>query len=150
MLDSKSSNHEALSFCTAVRCIDGRVQLPVIQHLTRRFHVEFVDVVSDTGPASVLAHDPDSEKASSIYRRIDVSRDAHRSQGLAIVAHHDYWGHQRPLEGQLDDLRRSAAHLRLRYPGFPVLPLWVGSGWAVEHVHDGRWPPWDQPCGSGS
>ena len=127
MLDSKSSNDEALSFCTAVSCIDGRVQLPVIQYLTRRVHVEFVDVVSDTGPASVLAHDPDSETAGSIDRRIDVSRDARQSQGLAIAAHHDCWGHQRPLEGQIDDLRRSAAHLRLRYPSFQS---WL-CGWGA-------------------
>ena len=138
MPDSKPSNNGASSFCTAVNCIDGRVQLPVIQYLTRRFHVEFVDIVSDTGPVGVLAHDPDSERAGSMYRRIDVSIDAHKSQGLAIVAHHDCAGNRRPFEGQIEDLRRSAANLRLRYSGFPALALWVGSDWTVKHVHDGR------------
>ena len=92
MPDSKPSNNGASSFCTAVTCIDGRVQLPVIHYLTRRFHVEFVDIVSDTGPVGALAHDPNSERAGSMYRRIDVSIDAHTSQGLAIVAHHDCAG----------------------------------------------------------
>ena len=45
MPDSKPSSNGASSFCTAVTCIDGRVQLPVIHYLTRRFHVEFVDIV---------------------------------------------------------------------------------------------------------
>ena len=60
MADSKPSPNGASSFCTAVNCIDGRgVQLPVNQYLTRRFDVEFVDIVSDTGPVGVLAHDPE-------------------------------------------------------------------------------------------
>ena len=138
MPDSKPSNNGASSFCTAVTCIDGRVQLPVIHYLTRRFHVEFVDIVSDTGPVGALVHDPNSERAGSMYRRTDVSIDAHTSQGLAIVAHHDCAGNRRPFEGHIEDLRRSAATLRLRYPGFPVLALWVGSDWTVEQFHDGR------------
>ena len=64
MPDSKPSNNGASSFCTAVTCIDGRVQLPVIHYLTRRFHVEFVDIVSDTGPVGALAHDPNSDHVS--------------------------------------------------------------------------------------
>ena len=58
MSDSKPLPNGASSVCTVVNCIDGRgVQLPVIQYLTRRFDVEFVDIVSDTGPVGVLAHD---------------------------------------------------------------------------------------------
>ncbi len=36
----------------------GRLQLPVIQYLTRWFQVDFVDIVSDTGPVGVLAPIP--------------------------------------------------------------------------------------------
>ena len=86
MIDSVPSNKGASTFCSAVNCIDGRVQLPVIQYLTRWFHVDFVDIVSDTGPVGVLAHNPDTDRAASIYRQIDVSRNAHKSHGLAIVA----------------------------------------------------------------
>ena len=137
MLDSTASNNGASTFCSAINCIDGRVQLPVIQYLTRWFHVDFVDIVSDTGPVGVLAHYPDSARAGSIYRRIDVSRNAHKSHGVAIVAHHDCAGNRRPFEGQIEDLHASAANLRRRYSGFPVLALWVGSDWTVEHVQDG-------------
>ena len=86
MIDSVPSNKGASTFCSAVNCIDGRVQLPVIQYLTRWFHVDFVDIVSDTGPVGVLAHNPDTDRAASIYRQINVSRNAHKSHGLAIVA----------------------------------------------------------------
>ena len=78
---------------------------------------------------------PDSETAGCLYRRMNVSRDAAWSHGLAIVAHGDCWGYRRSLEGEIDVLRRSAAHLRLRYPGFPVSPVWGGSDWTVEHHH---------------
>ena len=138
MSDSKPSDNGAPTFCTVVNCIDGRAQLPVIQYLVRQFHVEYVDIVSDTGPAGVLAHDPDSERAGSMYRRIDVSIEAHKSRGLAIAAHHDCWANPRSFAGQIEDLRRSAANLRLRYSHFPVLALWVGRDWTVKQVHDRR------------
>ena len=136
MPDAKPPHSGASSFCTAVNCIDGRVQLPVIQYLTRWFHVDFVDIVSDTGPVGILAHDPDCERAGAIYRRIDVSRDAHKSHGLAIVAHHDCAGNRKSYEGQIQDLHASAATLRLRYETVPVLALWVGNDWTVTHVQD--------------
>ena len=111
MADSEPSNNGVSSFCTAVTCIDGRALLPVIQYLTRRFHVEFVDIVSDTGPVGILAHHPDSDRAGSVYRRINVSIDAHKSRGLAITAHHDCGGNRKPSEAQIEDLRKSAAQV---------------------------------------
>ena len=136
-MDLEPSNNRA-SFCSAVNCIDGRVQLPVIQYLTRWFQVDFVDIVSDTGPVGVLAHDPDSERACSIYRRIDVSRNAHKSRGLAVVAHHDCAGNRRRCEDQIEDLHASAANLRVWYSGLPILGLWVGSDWTVKRVLGGE------------
>ena len=39
-----------MSFCTAINCMDGRVQLPVIRFLQERFKVDYVDVISEPGP----------------------------------------------------------------------------------------------------
>ena len=32
-----------MKFCTAVTCMDGRIQLPVIAYLQKRFNAEYVD-----------------------------------------------------------------------------------------------------------
>ncbi|GAB4379897.1 MAG: hypothetical protein Kow0042_29680 [Calditrichia bacterium] len=49
-----------MRFCTAINCLDGRVQLPVIQHLKKRFKVDFVDVITEPGPNLILSEQKNS------------------------------------------------------------------------------------------
>ena len=42
-------------FCTAINCMDGRVQAPVNAYLRTRFNADYVDAVTEPGPALVLA-----------------------------------------------------------------------------------------------
>ena len=37
------------TFATAINCMDGRVQLPVIKFLQERFKAEYVDIISEPG-----------------------------------------------------------------------------------------------------
>lgn len=57
-----------MSFCTAINCMDGRVQLPVINFLMRRFSVEYVDSVTDAGPVKILAEHTDRVTIDLIYQ----------------------------------------------------------------------------------
>lgn len=84
------------TFCTAINCIDGRTQLPIINWLSTRFDVEQVDLVTEVSPLRVLTHDHHSSEATSIYRRVDVSIRAHDARGVAIVAHHECAGYLVP------------------------------------------------------
>jgi hypothetical protein len=47
-------------FYTAINCMDGRVQMPVINYLAARFGADFVDSVTEAGPVLYLAEKPDS------------------------------------------------------------------------------------------
>ena len=47
-----------MEFCTAINCVDGRVQVPVINYLKKRFKVDYVNVVSEPGPSKILAEAP--------------------------------------------------------------------------------------------
>ena len=44
-----------MKFCTAVNCMDGRVQLPVISYMMDRFGADCVDVISEPGPNRIIA-----------------------------------------------------------------------------------------------
>jgi len=116
--------------------MDGRVQHEVRKFLINRFGVEYVDAITEPGPVGILATDPESDVAGEIYRMIDISIEAHKSRGLAIVAHHDCAGNPKPREEQLEDLRESAEILRARYPGQVVVALWVGEEWTVTEMPD--------------
>lgn len=123
-----------MSFCTAVNCMDGRVQGPIISYLSKRFEGAYVDDITEAGPVNVLASDPESSRSKAIYRKIDISVNAHGSRVIAVVAHHDCAGNPKSQEEQLEDLRVSVEVLRRRYPDLQVIPLWVGEDWLVEEV----------------
>ena len=38
-----------IRFCTVINYIDGRVQLPVIRYLQKRFDAEYVDSITEAG-----------------------------------------------------------------------------------------------------
>jgi hypothetical protein len=122
------------SFCTAVNCMDGRVQLPVIDYLRRRFSVEYVDSVTEPGPVLILAQKNDTEQARSILRRVDISINKHKSSAIAIAAHFDCAGNSAEESVQRNQLARAAQFLSSRYPGADILGLWVDSSWQVHEV----------------
>jgi hypothetical protein len=127
-----------MSFCTAVNCMDGRVQQPVIDYLIVRFSSDYVDTITEPGPVGLLANDPASIYSQSIFRRIDVSVNAHHSKGIAIVAHHDCAGNPKSEIDQIEDLSKSFSLLRSRYPRLPVVALWVDENWKIVEVVDER------------
>ena len=72
-----------MSFYTAINCMDGRVQLPVINYLKDRFKAEYIDSVTEAGPVLYLAEKTDSQQVKSILQRIDISINNHKSKGIS-------------------------------------------------------------------
>ncbi len=44
-------------FGTALNCIDGRTQIPIINWLKENFDVDYVDLITEPGMDKVLAQD---------------------------------------------------------------------------------------------
>ncbi|MCK4752137.1 MAG: hypothetical protein KAS75_01730 [Planctomycetes bacterium] len=123
-----------MSFYTAINCMDGRVQLPVIDYLKDRFKVEYIDSITDAGPVLYLAEKTDSEQTKSILQRIDISINNHKSTGVAIVAHHDCAGNPLDDQTQMGQLQLAANFLLSRYPNVEIIGLWVDSNWSVTEI----------------
>lgn len=121
-------------FCTAVNCMDGRVQLPVISYLQERFTVEHVDSITEPGPNLILAKRTDEDLVRSILRRIDISVENHKSVGLALAGHHDCAGNPASQEEQKQHLAAGVEFLRLRYPDIRIIGLWVDKHWKVHEI----------------
>ena len=62
-----------MTFFTVINCIDGRIQLPVIQYLQQKFKVEFIDSITEAGPNLILADNIDFSTIQSIYHKLDIS-----------------------------------------------------------------------------
>lgn len=125
-------------FCSAISCIDGRVQLPVIQYLRRRFRTSYVDMITEAGPVRLLSDPCERHRRAAIYACLDISVRRHRSVGIALVAHADCAGYPTCDVDQQRQLARGVAKLRRRHLGLSVIGLWVdASGRVVELIRNG-------------
>ncbi|UCH63339.1 MAG: hypothetical protein JSU77_02470 [Fidelibacterota bacterium] len=123
-----------MEFCTAINCMDGRVQLPVISYLEQRFNARYVDVISEPGSNLILAEQTDPNLVESILQRLAISVNHHHSQGIAIVGHHDCAGNTAGKAEQISHLRAAIAVLSEHYPEIEMIGLWVDENWQVNEV----------------
>lgn len=124
-----------MAFCTAVNCMDGRVQLPVIHYLAERFNVEYVDSITDPGPNLILARRSDKGIVDSIERRVSISVNKHKSIGIAVVGHHDCAGNPSQPSEQIEQTLESVRYLQEKFPDVPVIGLWVDELWSVSEIN---------------
>jgi hypothetical protein len=123
-----------VSFYTAVNCMDGRAQQPVIDYLTGRFGVDHVDMITEPGPNGILNRRDATAVVDSILRRIDVSVHHHGSIGMAIIGHYDCAGNSGNKAQQIEDVRGAIVYLRSQYPDLPIIGLWIDETWTVSEV----------------
>ncbi len=126
-----------MSFCTVINCMDGRVQIPVLRYLQKRFDVMYVDSITEPGPVRLFASPMteasagDEELRLSVLSRIAISVEKHGSKKMALVAHDLCAGNPLSKSEQVEQLHRSVRALRERFPHLEVIALWLASDWQV-------------------
>ena len=111
-------------FCTAVTCMDGRIQESVASFLRDHFQAQWVDTVTEAGPVGALAEGV-SSTVESVNYRVGISINAHASVGIGVIAHESCAA---VAGGQLEQAPlalASAQSLRAEFPGVKVIALWV-------------------------
>lgn len=121
-------------FCTVVNCMDGRVQLPVIGYMKKRFNSDYVDSVTEKGPNLVLSEQVAGETAGSILGKVKLSVEVHGSVGIAVAGHYDCAGNPAPESRQAAQIKEAARFLKSRHPNLEVIGLWVDENWKVTEV----------------
>ena len=122
-----------MKFCTAINCMDGRVQLPVINYLKARFQVDYVDSITEPGPNLILAQKDNKTLVQSIISRVQISVKKHHSVAIAIVGHYDCAGNPAGKKEQLLHLEDSMDLLRQHF-NIAVITLWVDENWEVHEI----------------
>lgn len=123
-----------MEFCTAINCMDGRVQIPVISYLKSRFKVDYVDVVSEAGPNRILADGADEFLLESIWKRVEISITKHHSKGIAVVGHHDCAGNPVDESDQQQHTAAAVQRVRDRFGSTEVIGIWVDRNWEVSEL----------------
>ena len=120
-----------MKYCTAINCMDGRVQVPVIHFLRARFDAEFVDMITDPSPCSLLAEQSRWWVLDSIYERLALSVKCHGSRGVAVVGHVRCAANDATDYEQMCQIDQAVAHVRTRQRKVEVIGLWVDENWTV-------------------
>lgn len=122
------------TFATAINCMDGRTQLPVIEFLKRKYGVDYVDIITEPGPNGILAANKDKSTIESIKRRVGISTGKHGSKYIAIAGHHDCAGNPVDKETHLAHVRSAIKIVKSWGLKAEVIGLWVDNKWKVGEV----------------
>ena len=122
-------------FATAINCMDGRVQIPVINWLRSQYGVDYVDMITEPGPVQFLAENKDPWISASIRRRLEISLNRHNSELVAIMGHHDCAGNPVPKETQLEQILTAIKTVEGWNFKVRVIGLWVNEHWEVQEVN---------------
>jgi hypothetical protein len=122
-------------FATAINCMDGRVQEPVISWFKIRQGYDYVDMITEPGPIKSLA-DGDPKVIESIKMRTAISVEKHHSDIIAVVGHYDCAGNPESKEVQLAQIDYSIQEVKSWGFNVKVVGLWVGDSWSAELVRE--------------
>ena len=79
-------------FGTAINCIDGRTQEPVIEFMKQKYNIDGVDMVTFPGVDGVISNRENSDEIAFIRNAVSISIEKHRSRIIAVVGHFDCAG----------------------------------------------------------
>lgn len=118
-------------FGTALSCIDGRIQIPVIKWFKENFEVDYVDLITEPGMDKELSQGQWVEN-ERLREKVIISITAHNSNIVAIVGHYDCAANPVCDCKHFMDIVAST-HI-VKSWGLPVrvVGLWVDEFW---HVH---------------
>lgn len=117
---------------TCLNCMDGRVQLPVLQWIKEHYPIDFVDVITEAGMDGVLS---EHQYIGEIIRSINISININKSTRIFIVGHHDCRGNPVTHEKHHQQIQEAKKRLKTHYPAYEIIGLWVNDKWQVEVIN---------------
>ena len=123
-----------MKFVTAINCMDGRVQLPAIEWMKRKYNAEYVDMITEPGPIKILDENENTCLIESIKNRIDVSVNKHLSKVIAIIGHYDCTGNPVEKDIQIKQIESSIKLVSSWNFNADIIGLWIDENWEVSIV----------------
>ncbi|ELK47509.1 hypothetical protein QRD89_01200 [Halobacillus sp. ACCC02827] len=120
-------------FATAINCMDGRVQLPVIKWMQEQYGAPYIDMITEAGPTKYLLEGTEDQLAA-VKAKLRISAENHGSGVLAIVGHHDCAGNPCPREEKEEQIKKAVDLVHSWDLQLKVIGLFVNDQWQVETV----------------
>ena len=96
-------------FATAINCMDGRVQEPVLGYMKQNFGASYVDMITEPGPNKILAENSNANVIELLKEKVAISVEKHGSEVIAITGHYDCAGNPASEDEQKEHLRKAVS-----------------------------------------
>ena len=113
-----------------LNCIDGRIQLPVIQWIKDNYGMDYVDMITEPGIDGFLSDEANS--IDEINRKVKMSIERNNALIIFIAGHHDCRGNPGSEANHKEQVLLSRDRLKKVFPEKDVEGLWINSEWKVE------------------
>jgi len=115
----------ANKFATAINCIDGRVQLPVIEFIRNNYHIDYVDMITTPGPDKLISEYKDTHEIKSIKEKVSISCKKHESKLIFLAGHYDCAANPGSKERHLQQIRKAIQTINGWKTNLKIYGLWV-------------------------
>lgn len=119
------------TFAVAISCIDGRIQIPVIEWIKTNYSVDYVDLITEPAPNKILSENKQLELISSLRNRLKISTEKHNSRLLTLVAHADCVSNDSSNEIQMVQIKSAKSIVESWGFDLKIIGLWVDEAFEV-------------------
>jgi len=120
-------------FGTALNCIDGRTQIPVMNWMKENFRLNYVDLITEPGMDRVLSQG-DWFENQRLKEKVLISVTSHNSNVVAVIGHYDCAANPVGYRQHIRDIEKSTYVVKSWGLPVRVVGLWVDEHWNVHVV----------------
>jgi carbonic anhydrase len=121
-------------FATAINCMDGRVQTPVIRYLMKNYGVKYIDMITQPGPNKILAEGKNKNSLRLIKKCLEISVFHHGSKLIAVCGHFDCAGNPCDQNEQKKQTKLAIKRIKSWNFNVKIIGLWINQNWKVEKI----------------
>ena len=121
-------------FATAINCVDGRVQLPVIAWVKEKYQVDYVDMITEPGPDKLLSENKQNSQIELVKKKVEISLKKHGSKLIVLAGHHDCAGNPVDEKRHREEILNGVKVIKSWNLDAKVLGVWVNSKWIVSRI----------------
>ena len=118
------------SFATSLSCIDGRVQLPMINWIKEKYSVDFVDTITAPGIDKVIFDD----NIESIKKSVIISISNHKSSHIVISGHFGCAGNHVSENEHFIHIKKSVDIVNSWNLDADVVGVWIDENFAPQLI----------------
>lgn len=122
-------------FGTAINCIDGRTQEPVIDFMKQKYGIDAVDMVTFPGADGVISSLGNFNTIALIRNAVSISIEKHGSRIIAVVGHFDCAGDPGNREHHYAHIRKAVQQVSSWKFDAEIVGFYVNDKWQIEEVN---------------